>query len=300
MLTDEIIKSNETLAGLTDEQVSAIATLSRNDENTVIGQRIGEIYRQMDGAISEATGIARNGDEKTYLYLGRALKEVSERHKSSGERIQALEAEKARLEAALSGGGSEESERRIKELKAELNASKKQYADLQGKYSEAEKQFNDRISDFRISAELERAVSGINLKSGLSQGLREMAVSNVISDIKKSYAPSVNENGKVIFHDADGAPMNNPANLLEPLTAADILQDAFRKLDLLEVRSKSKGAGSSPGVQRTPTAYRTQSEAMAGIRQELTSQGLTRGSEEYQQEMNRIWKENEIGKLPVQ
>ena len=44
MLTKETLIANEALAGLTDEQITAITTLSQNDENTVIGQKFGEVY----------------------------------------------------------------------------------------------------------------------------------------------------------------------------------------------------------------------------------------------------------------
>ena len=64
MLTAELINGN--ITGLSEEQVSAIVELSRNDENQVIGQRIGEIYRELDNTIAASTGIAREGAEKTY------------------------------------------------------------------------------------------------------------------------------------------------------------------------------------------------------------------------------------------
>ena len=51
MLTEEVLKANESLKDLTAEQIQTIATLSENDENTVIGQKFGEVYRQMDATI---------------------------------------------------------------------------------------------------------------------------------------------------------------------------------------------------------------------------------------------------------
>ena len=42
-LTSEILKANAVLTGLTEEQIAAITTLSQNDENTVIGAKIGGI-----------------------------------------------------------------------------------------------------------------------------------------------------------------------------------------------------------------------------------------------------------------
>ena len=43
MLTREILVANAALAGLTDEQIAAITTLSANDENSVIAKKTGEI-----------------------------------------------------------------------------------------------------------------------------------------------------------------------------------------------------------------------------------------------------------------
>ena len=113
-LVRDTILANEVLAGLTDEQITAIETLSRNDEDVVIGTRFGEVYRQMDSTIEKATGIKRNGDEKTYNYLERAAKEYVGKYadydtlKTKGADIEAKKAEggdaahKAQSESAQS------------------------------------------------------------------------------------------------------------------------------------------------------------------------------------------------------
>ena len=43
MLTKEILLANSTLAGLSAEQLEAIATLSQNDEAAVIAKKTSEI-----------------------------------------------------------------------------------------------------------------------------------------------------------------------------------------------------------------------------------------------------------------
>lgn len=53
MLTEQILKANETLSGLTTEQLSAIVTLSERDENNTIAKRIGEIYSGLDADIEK-------------------------------------------------------------------------------------------------------------------------------------------------------------------------------------------------------------------------------------------------------
>lgn len=77
MLTNEIINQNEILQTLTDEQKNVIVELSQNDENATIGAKLSEIYKKLDSTIETATGIKRDGDEKTYKYLERAAKLIT-------------------------------------------------------------------------------------------------------------------------------------------------------------------------------------------------------------------------------
>ena len=65
MITVEMLAADAALAGLTDEQKNAIALMSKNDEEVVIGNRFREVYNKLDETIARETGIARNGDEKT-------------------------------------------------------------------------------------------------------------------------------------------------------------------------------------------------------------------------------------------
>ena len=87
MITSELIAKNEVLNTLTDEQKNAILVLSENEEKNSFGAKLGEIYRQLDATIEKTTGIKRDGDEKTYLYLERAAKAVAaERNKLTAEK----------------------------------------------------------------------------------------------------------------------------------------------------------------------------------------------------------------------
>lgn len=63
-LTRDILVANAALSGLTDEQISAITTLSQNDENSVIAKKTGEIYGNLDADILTASGVEKNGTEK--------------------------------------------------------------------------------------------------------------------------------------------------------------------------------------------------------------------------------------------
>ena len=63
MLTIEMLRQNASLTGLTDAQLTAIAEMSRNDENTVIGTKIGALHGQYDADILGITGLKKNDGE---------------------------------------------------------------------------------------------------------------------------------------------------------------------------------------------------------------------------------------------
>ena len=77
MITVEMLQQQEALNGLTDAQREAIALLSKNDEDSVIGAKFREVYNRLDETIARETGVQRNGDEKTYNYLERAARELA-------------------------------------------------------------------------------------------------------------------------------------------------------------------------------------------------------------------------------
>lgn len=59
MLTIEMLRQNSALTGLSDAQLTAIAEMSKNDENTVIGTKIGALHGQYDTDILGITGIKK-------------------------------------------------------------------------------------------------------------------------------------------------------------------------------------------------------------------------------------------------
>lgn len=73
MLTIEMLRQSSALTGLTDDQLNAIAEMSRNDENTVIGTKIGALHGQYDTDILGITGIKKKDGEKVMTMLSAYL-----------------------------------------------------------------------------------------------------------------------------------------------------------------------------------------------------------------------------------
>ena len=308
MITADILKANEHLAKLTDEQIASIVTLSTNDVNAEIGKKIGELYRQLDTTIDTSTGIARNGDEKTYNYLERAIKELKGGMPNVDEmkgKIKTLTEEKTRLEALISEGSKDtETAKLLNQAKAELKSTKDLYIGLQTKLDEQAKTHKTELFGLRVENELTNALNGLKFKAEIPANVTKTFVNAAISKVKglnPDYVDDVNGGKRLVFRDANGVAISNPTNLA-PYTAAELLGNELK--DIIAIKgAKGTGTQVDGGGSNNDTVTignaRTQQEAMTIISKSLCAQGLTAGSKEYQTKLDAAWAENKVKSLPV-
>lgn len=313
-LTKEILTAQSALNGLTDEQINAIVTLSVNDEDAVIGKRFGEVYREMDNTIKEATGIDRNGDEKTYVYLKRATTELREKAKSTSnltKEIDELKAEKSRLENVIKeGAGNEETKKALEQAKKDLTAITKQFTTLKNQYDEAEKKHNDELFGIRVDNELKVATKGLKFKSELPTSVTDVILRQV-TDKVKGMNPEFIDDGKggqvLAFKDETGAILRNANNQLMPFSASDLVAKELKEMGVLDEVRKQTGAGTTGGgtggnhggsFVADVTGAKTRTEAYDIIAEGLMAQGLTNGSKEFDDAMQQAWKDNNVSALP--
>lgn len=300
-LTKSILESTKILEGLTDEQKLAIITLSNNDENAVIGSRFGEVYRQMDETILDATGIARDGAEKTYNYLGRAIKE----YKGKYADYDSLKGRITELEEQVAKGGDQETVRAYKQAMADLEAVKKQYSDLKGEYDNAKVRFESDIFGMKVDGVLDSAKSALKFRSGVNEQMVALALREAVGKIK-GYDPTFIDDGKggkaLVFRNADGTTMNNPENQLNPYTAGELLARELSSYDILDngKRGGSGSKGGAPSPQQTVlSGVATRVQATRAIEANLSSRGLVRGTLQYQNEFDKMYAENNVNSLPI-
>ena len=308
MITADILKANEQLAKLTDEQIASIVTLSTNDVNAEIGKKIGELYRQLDTTIDTSTGIARNGDEKTYNYLERAIKELKGGMPNVDEmkgKIKTLTEEKTRLEALISEGSKDtETAKLLNQAKAELKSTKDLYIGLQTKFDEQAKTHKSELFGLRVENELTNALNGLKFKAEIPANVTKTFVNAAISKVKglnPDYVDDVNGGKRLVFRDSNGVAISNPTNLA-PYTAAELLGNELK--DIIAIKgAKGTGTQVDGGGSNNDTVTignaRTQQEAMTIISKSLCAQGLTAGSKEYQTKLDAAWAENKVKSLPV-
>ena len=308
MITADILKANEQLAKLTDEQIASIVTLSTNDVNAEIGKKIGELYRQLDTTIDTSTGIARKGDEKTYNYLERAIKELKGSMPNVDEmkgKIKTLTDEKIRLEALIAEGSKDtETAQLLNQAKAELKSTKDLYLGLQTKFDEQAKTHKSELFGLRVENELNNALNGLKFKAEIPANVTKTFVNAAISKVKglnPDYVDDVNGGKRLVFRDANGVVISNPTNLA-PYTAAELLGNELK--DIIATKG-AKGTGTQVeggGINNDTVTIgnaRTQQEAMTIISKSLCAQGLTAGSKEFQTKLDAAWAENKVKSLPV-
>ena len=175
-LTNEILSNNQALSGLSDEQRAAIVELSKNDEAAVIGQRVGEIYGGLDADILSASGIPKNGIEKTYEYAKRVIGEIKGQVGNATElqnQITELTNEKNRLQGIIDKGGSDdETKRQLTQARAELENVQKQYSELKTSFDTEKAAHEKALFDVRLDNEFATASAGLKFKPELPESAR--------------------------------------------------------------------------------------------------------------------------------
>ena len=297
MLTIEVLKQNSVLSGLSDDILSAISEMSKNDENTVIGNKIGALHGQYDADILSATGVSKKDGEKSYDYAKRVLAD----YKGKVETLQ-KQIEKGSNDA---------------ELKQQLKDAKALETQLRSQLSEKEKELVDAKSDFdkqlksvHVDYAFNAATSGLKFKSGITEAVAKTLVNAAKSEVLSKGTPDFVDDGKggksLVFRDASGNILTTPANNLNPYSVSELLMSTSIK-DVIDTGRKQNGTGTSstttPAGNSAGTfdlsGVRTQVEADKAIEAHLLANGLTRDSSEFSDKLMQIRTENNVSELPI-
>ena len=315
MITNEMIMQQQALTGLTDEQRAAIVLLSKNDEEAVIGNRFREVYNQLDATIARETGIQRNGDEKTYLYLERAARELAGKANSVeglNTKIHELTAERDKLKKAIEdGAGDEKLKKDLAQAIKDLESIKGQYNTLKADYDKQKTEHANELINFRIDNEIASAKGALKFKAELPESATSVLLEQAIGKIKAQkheYVDDGKGGQRLVFMDANGAIMRNAEKQLEPYTIGDLLTKELKLMGVLDEGRQQQGGGTQPprvtateqGIVIDLSGVRTQTQAQELIAQTLMKQGLTNGSKAFQEAMTKAWVDNNIQSLPIQ
>lgn len=314
MLTLELLRQQEALKGLSDEQLSSIATLSKNDENTVIARRIGEIYGGLDTDIFNSSGIAKNDGEKSYDYA----KRVIGKFKDESNSVQGLKGQVSTLKQDIEGykkqiaegKGNEAIAQQLKDVQKQLSDTKelmnKQNTDWAKKCAGLENAYKDSM----VRSAFSQALNGIKLKDMYPDSVKKALIKSAEDSILAQYkADFIDDSGrrKMVFRDDKGEILNNPKNQLQPYTAAELLKESSILKDAIDTGHHQSGGGTPPKPGHTGgsgegidlSSARTQIQADEAISKYLMKNGYTRGSVDFASKFTEIRNDNKVGELPM-
>lgn len=314
MITIEMLNQNAALSTLTDAQKAAITEISKNDEATVIGTKIGALHGQYDADILNVSGIAKTEGEKSYDYLKRVLGDYKTKLDGTKTLSAQLEAQKNKvteLEAKLAAGGSDEAlKQQLKDARHQVTQLQTQLTAKTGELDGAKKDYEQKEKDLRVGFAFTNATAGIKFKADVSEPVKKILLAAAKDEILAKGTPDFIDDGnggkKLVLRDAAGNTLNNPKNNLNPYTIEELVMETSLK-DVIDAGRQQPGGGTVPPVKPNGgggttldlSGVKTQLEADTQIEKYLLSTGLTRDNVEFGNKILEIRNENNVSELPI-
>jgi hypothetical protein len=314
MLTIEMLRQSSALTGLTDDQLNAIAEMSRNDENTVIGTKIGALHGQYDADILGITGIKKKDGEKSYDYAKRVLGEYktkAESTKTIQTQLTAAQAQVAELQSKLEkGAGDETLKQQLKDAKAQVTQLQTQLQTKETEFNTKKAEFDKTIKDTHVDYAFQAATAGLKFKSGITEPIQKTLLNAAKAEVLAKGTPDFIEDGqggkKLVIRGVDGNILNNPKNNLNPYTMQELVMETSLK-DVIDTGRQQTGGGTggfgsgSGGTGGTLdlSGIKSQVEADKAIEAHLLANGLTRDSQEFADQSMQLRTENNVASLPI-
>lgn len=313
MLTIEMLKQSAALAGLTDAQMTAITELSKNDEATVIGTKIGALHGQYDADILSITGVAKTDGEKSYDYLKRVLNDNKTKidgSKTLAAQLKTSQDKVAELEKKIADGAVDE------QIKQQLKDARHQVTQLQTQLTQktteldtAKKNYEQKEKDLQVGFAFTNATAGLKFKADVSEPVKKILLAAAKDEILAKGTPDFIDDGqggkKLVLRDQAGNTLNNPKNNLNPYTLEELVMETSLK-DVIDTGKQQPGGGTKPVTTSTHqtvtldlSGVKTQQEADTQIENYLLSTGLTRDNAEFGNRALEIRTENNVSELPI-
>lgn len=314
MLTVEMLRQSSALKGLTDDQLAAVAEMSRNDENAVIGTRIGALHGQYDADILGITGIKKKDGEKSYDYAKRVLGEYKtkvESVKTVQEELTAAKASVADLQAKLEkNSGDETLRQQLKDAKAQASQLQTQLQSKETEFNSKKAEYEAAIKNTHVDYAFQAAVSGLKFKAGITDSVQKVLLNSAKTEVLSKGTPDFVDDGrggkKLVMRGTDGNILNNPKNNLNPYTLQELVMETSIK-DVIDTGRQRQGGGTggfgngSGGTGGTLdlSGIKNQIDADKAIEAHLLATGLTRDSQEFANQSLQLRNENNVASLPI-
>ena len=315
-LNAEIIKSNEGLKSLSDDQINEIVTLSNNDENVVIGTKTKEIYDGLDKDLNEVSGLEKEANEKTYSFAKRVVSHFKEQSGESDvlqNQISELKNKVTGYEKQIKeGAGDSVLKQKLSDTESKMVQLQNQYDTLKSDFDKKGTEHNEVLRLTKVNSTVDRVAANLKFKSEYPDNVQKVLLGSAKDKINSTYkADVIEEGGKeiLVFRNDKGEIARNPENKLEPYTAEDLLKTELK--DVLDLGKKATGTGTKPpegGAEIISLVdlggSKTQIEADDLIERHLLQKGFTKtgsfeGASKFQEEFSKIRIQHKVQDLPI-
>jgi hypothetical protein len=321
-LQADVIKANDALKDLTEEQVKAIETLSTNVFKEEIDTYAGTTKRRWEEDVKKLFGKDKpDGSMPAHKFLEWAVGETQKEYEAkleaaakagSGEDAEKLKKKITELQEELKDAGMKGSEllkQDIEGYKKRLSDHETLIADLK-KQAEAErKELEGRLQGAQqqslvqeVGYEKAQALIGVEFDSLVDETIRREFLDSKWRQILSEFTPEKDENGKTQWRDKEGKLKRSATNSMEPVTTKELYLKEIEPI--LKKGRNQGGAGTGAGTGGSGSVLdlrgaKTQVEADDAISQSLIAQGMRRGTKEFTAEQAKIREENGVEKLPI-
>ena len=310
MLNKESIKSQDGLGDLSEDQLSTIVTLANNTIKSEVATEKGKVFGRFDGDIESLTGIAKEGNEPTHVYLKNAFAtKLSSGSPELTKQLEELQAANNDLKSKIkSGGGSEALQAELDKATALVNQLREDQSTTtktwETKLAEKDTMYNDTLVDNAFN----EALAGLKFKDEalIPTSVRNAFVSQVKGELLNKYKTQfTDQEGKRVleFLGDDGQPVRNEENARYPYTAKELLSKGLETI--LDTGKQQSGGGSGSGGKKQGGAVNlseatTQVQADELIVNQLLSDGLVKGTPDFSAKHAEIRTASNVNKLPIQ
>ena len=311
-LTPEVLKANEKLATLPEEVITTIATLSANDESSVINTKIGEHHGRIDKDVLEVSGIAKNDGEASYDYVKRAIASFKEKvggAETLQKEVDTYKTKVADLEKKIADGeGNAVIAQKLKDAEAKLATLTTELDTQKQGLTKKEEEYKKEVQSLKIGSSFEKASSKLKFKNGYGDAVQKRLIGVAQSEILAKYTPDwIEENGKtkLVYRDENGQiALNRTNGSLEPYTTEDLLKESLKDAIVEGKKSGGTGTENPEGEPDEVTEVdisgaKTQVEADDAIVKHLLQKGKVKGSSDFAAAQKELRTKFNISKLPI-
>lgn len=330
LITTEIIKQQDLLKDLSDEQIQAFEKLGNNLFKKAIDDQTGVWHRRLEEDVKEAYGISEKPQGmKSYEFLKHAHSEFLKKVEAEKDEIKGqsgnsddlkreyegkIEKLKKELKDAAYNSGSELLKKDLEDYKKRVADLEQHENDLKKQMSEQRKALEDKIQSanrqnllLEVGYERAQSLQGVEFDPLIPEDVRNTVIESKWGQLLNSFTPEkVEIDGKMVtqWRDKQGKLVYNESNLSELATTKDLLLKDLKPI--LKQGRQQTGAGTGGGSGSGGSNFldlrgaKSQVAADEAIDVFLLGQGLKRATKEFAEKKAEIRQENGVEKLPIQ